>query len=60
MLLDARTLLNKAGFSPLVGQKTVYIPSFVQIILLGILLCQFWGTSLAQCESLEGSTVVLE
>jgi len=60
MLLDARTLLNKAGFSPLVGQKTVNIPSFVQIILLGILLCQFWGTSLAQCESLEGSTVVLE
>ena len=60
MLLNAGTLLSKTGFSPLVGQETVKFTSFVRIILFGFLLCQFWGTSLAQCESLEGSTVLLE
>ena len=60
MLLNAKTLLSKTGFSSLVGQETVNIPSFVRIILFGFLVGQFWGTSLAQCESLEGGTVLLE
>ncbi len=60
MSLDARARISNFSFSPLVGQETVNISSFVRIILLSFLLCQFWGTSLAQCESLEGSTVLLE
>jgi len=60
MLLNARARISHFSFWPLVGQETVNITSFLRIILLIFLLCQFWGTSLAQCESLEGSTVVLE
>jgi len=60
MSLDARARISHSSFSPLVGQETVKFSSFVRIILLSFLLCQFWDTSLAQCESLEGSTVLLE
>ncbi len=60
MSLDVKARMSKTGFSPLVGQETVHITSFLQMIFLGFLLCQFLGTSLAQCESLEGSTVLLE
>ncbi len=60
MSLDAKARISNSSFSPLVGQATVNISSFLRIILLSFLLCQFWGTSLAQCESLEGSIVTLE
>jgi len=60
MSLNARARIINSSFSPIVSQETVNIPSFLQMILLSFLLCQFWGTSLAQCESLEGSTVLLE
>ena len=60
MSLDTRARISNFTFWPLVGHDTATIPSFLRIILLIFLICQFWGTSLAQCESLEGSTVLLE